>query len=112
MGVRLRSVLALARVRPTASKFILRGADYYSDSIPIEESRDSETLLARAHNGQPLARPHGLPARVPAPEIYGMEKCKRLVELALTDRDFKGYGRTRGWSDEASGYHPIAVNVC
>lgn len=100
-GVRLWDVLAMAGVRPGATKLILRGADDYSDSFPIQAARDPETLLVWEHNGSPLTQDHGHPARVLVPEIYGMKNCKWLVELELTDRDFKGYWQTRGWSDEA-----------
>ncbi len=100
-GVRLKDVLTAAGVQPGAVDLVLRGADGYTDSIPVEVGRSPSTLLAVSQNGLPLTQEHGFPCRLRVPEIYGMKNVKWLESIEVVDRDYQGYWMDRGWSDEA-----------
>lgn len=100
-GVRLGDVLSAAGVQDGAVDVILRGADGYEDSIPLDVAMDPSVLLAVAQNDQPLTQEHGFPCRVRIPKIYGMKNVKWLTSIEVVDSDFKGYWMERGWSDEA-----------
>jgi DMSO/TMAO reductase YedYZ molybdopterin-dependent catalytic subunit len=107
-GVRLRELLDRAGgARPGATELILRAADDYSESCPLEKAMADGTILAYRMNGVPLAQGHGFPARVIVPGIYGMKNVKWLTGLELADYDYKGYWEKRGWSDIAR-YHTIS----
>ena len=100
-GVRLRDVLAAAGSRSGAMDVVFKGADGYTDSIPLEIALDPSVILAVAQNGEPLTREHGFPCRVRVPRIYGMKNVKWLQAIEVVETDYKGYWMKRGWSDSA-----------
>lgn len=100
-GVRLADLLELAGVREGASEVVLRAADDYVDTFPIDAALRDGTIVAYLQNGEPLTRAHGFPARVLVPGIYGMKNVKWVVAIDLAGEDRLGYWQERGWSDEA-----------
>ncbi|MGH2776405.1 MAG: molybdopterin-dependent oxidoreductase [Actinomycetota bacterium] len=100
-GVRLRDVLESAGVGDGVVDLILRGADGYSDSIPIDVAMNEHVLIAVSQNGEPLTQAHGFPCRLRVPAIYGMKNVKWLESIELVSNDYKGYWMERGWSDTA-----------
>ncbi len=107
-GVRLRDLFEGAGgADPKATELILRAADDYSDSFPMDKALADGTILAYRMNGAPLPKDHGFPARVIVPGIYGMKNVKWLTALEPADYDYKGYWEKKGWSDVAR-YHTIS----
>lgn len=100
-GVQLKDLLEAAGVQAGANELILRAADNYSDSFPLEAAQREGTIVAYLQNGEPLTRDHGFPARVLVPGIYGMKNVKWVTEIELVAEDYQGYWQTRGWSDPA-----------
>jgi DMSO/TMAO reductase YedYZ molybdopterin-dependent catalytic subunit len=100
-GVRLADLLDVAAVHRDAKEVILWAADNYSDSFTLARARAKGTIVAYLHNGSPLTRTHGFPARVLVPGIYGMKNVKWVQNIELAYEDYLGYWQTRGWSDKA-----------
>lgn len=100
-GVRLKDVLAKAKLKDGIVDVVFRGAEGYSDSIPLAEALQSDTLLVFGMNGEALNTEHGFPARIIVPNIYGMKNVKWLTEIETVATDYQGYWMVRGWSDEA-----------
>jgi DMSO/TMAO reductase YedYZ molybdopterin-dependent catalytic subunit len=100
-GVRLKDVLDRARLKDGIVDIVFRGAEGYSDSVPLAEALQSDTLLVFGMNGEALNTEHGFPARIIVPDIYGMKNVKWLTEIEAVDVDYQGYWMVRGWSDEA-----------
>lgn len=100
-GVRLKDVLEEAGSTSGVMDVVFKGADGYTDSIPLEIALDPSVILAVAQNGEPLTREHGFPCRVRVPGIYGMKNVKWLQTIELVEKDYKGYWMKRGWSDKA-----------
>ncbi|MGH2697798.1 MAG: molybdopterin-dependent oxidoreductase [Actinomycetota bacterium] len=100
-GVRLRDVLDAAGVREGTVDLVLRGADGYSDSIPLDVAMNEHVLIAISQNGEPLTQAHGFPCRLRVPAIYGMKNVKWLESIELVETDYQGYWMERGWSDSA-----------
>jgi DMSO/TMAO reductase YedYZ molybdopterin-dependent catalytic subunit len=100
-GVRLRDVLDAAGVREGTVDLVLRGADGYSDSIPLDVAMNEHVLIAVSQNGEPLTQAHGFPCRLRVPAIYGMKNVKWLESIELVETDYQGYWMQRGWSDSA-----------
>ena len=101
-GVRLASLVALARPREDATHVMLHGRDGYSANLPLEEALKDDVLVARALDGQPLPREHGGPARVVVPQLYGWKGAKWLTRVELMTHDRRGYWEIRGYSN--TGY--------
>ena len=100
-GVRLKDVLERAKLQDGIVDIVFRGAEGYSDSVPLAEALQSDTLLVFGMNGEPLNTEHGFPARIIVPDIYGMKNVKWLTEIEAVSVDYQGYWMVRGWSDEA-----------
>ena len=100
-GVRLRDVLEDGGAHDDVVDLLLRGADGYSDSIPLDVAMDEHVLLAVSQNGEPLTQTHGFPCRLRVPAIYGMKNVKWIESIELVNYDYQGYWMERGWSDEA-----------
>jgi DMSO/TMAO reductase YedYZ molybdopterin-dependent catalytic subunit len=101
-GVPLADLLLRAGVRPAAVDVVLRSADDYSDSIPVEAAMASGTLLAYEMNGEVLPKVHGFPLRLLVPNIFGMKNAKWVNKIEVFEYDYQGYWQYRGWSDVAT----------
>ncbi len=100
-GIRLADLLREAGVDPGAVDLVMRAADGYSDSFPIQRALEPDVLIAQTMNGEPLPRNHGYPARIIVPGIYGMKHVKWLAELEVVSEDYQGHWERKGWSDAA-----------
>jgi DMSO/TMAO reductase YedYZ molybdopterin-dependent catalytic subunit len=101
-GVRLNEVLDAVRPLPGGEDVVLKAADGYSDSIPLEVASDPRVIIAVSQNGRPLTREHGFPCRLRVPAIYGMKNVKWLQSIEVSGSDYAGYWQKRGWSDDAT----------
>ena len=101
-GVPLKSFLDEAGVKSNAFDVVLRAADGYSDSLPVERVMVGDVLVAYNMNGVPLPLGHGFPARIIVPGVYGMKNVQWLTDIELVPHDYQGYYQKKGWSDEAT----------
>jgi DMSO/TMAO reductase YedYZ molybdopterin-dependent catalytic subunit len=99
-GVPLRHVLAPSQVDAAAEEVVFTGADHgvergveqdYQRSLPLDEARDDDVLLAYEMNGAPLAPQHGYPVRLIAPGWYGMAHVKWLTRIDVVTEPFTGF---------------------
>ena len=70
-------------------------------------------MLAFEMDGQPLSRPHGAPARVVIPEMYGYKGVKWLTKMELVDHQPTGYWEGLGydqnaWVGRSNGYGALS----
>ncbi len=103
-GVRLSDVLDLAGVDPAvADQVVGRSVDDWTAGFPTAVAYDGRNaMIALAMNGEPLPLPHGFPARLIVPGLYGyVSATKWLSDIELTTWEaFDGYWVPRGWSKE------------
>ncbi len=101
-GVRLRDVLNTAGgVGAKTIQVAFRCADGYTESIPIAEALNPDTLLVYEINGKPLPAKHGFPLRLLVPGHFGMKNPKWITKIEAVDYDFQGYWERSGWSQKA-----------
>jgi DMSO/TMAO reductase YedYZ molybdopterin-dependent catalytic subunit len=104
-GVPLVELLDRAGMQPGATEIIFRGADggrvadldapiRFERSLPVNQIRDLDALLAYCMNGEPLSAPHGYPLRLIVPGWYAVASVKWLTEIVVTNRPFDGYFQT------------------
>jgi DMSO/TMAO reductase YedYZ molybdopterin-dependent catalytic subunit len=101
VGVRLADVLNTAGIQPGVTELIFTAADGYSDSLHLSQALDDRSMIAYLLDGEPLPKPHGFPARLLIPGLYGMKNGKWLTGLTLEPGSYKGYWEQRGWTREA-----------
>jgi len=109
-GVRLQDLIGASRPLPTAKAIAFVSAEYpYVDTLTLEQAFLPDTMLAYEMDGKPLTRPHGAPARIVIPQMYGYKGVKWVNEIVLTEDVFDGYWEKRGydrdaWLDHSNGY--------
>ncbi len=102
-GVRLETVLALARPTAAATHLMAHAYDGYSTNLPLEEALKPDVLLVHAVEGKPLHPDHGGPVRVVVPQLWAWKGAKWVNRLELMTGDRRGYWELRGYSNTA---HP------
>ncbi len=102
-GVRLESVLALARPLAEASHVLCHAYDGYSTNLPLEEALKPDVLVVHTVEGQPLPREHGGPVRVITPQLWAWKGAKWVSRIEVLVGDQPGYWEERGYSNTA---HP------
>lgn len=103
-GVPLAEVLERVGVKTDACEVVFRGADSgpvdgstptrFARSLPLDQARDRDLLLAYAMNGEPLPVQHGHPLRLIVPSWYAVASVKWLTEIEVIDRAFEGRFQT------------------
>jgi len=101
-GVRFRDLLAQARPLPSGRALAFTSAERpYVDSLTLEQAYLGDAMLAYEMDGKPLSRPHGAPARVVIPDMYGYKNVKWVERITVTDRPLDGYWEVRGYDRNA-----------
>ena len=70
----------------------------YTTNLAIEDLTDGKAWVVTGHEGEPLPREHGGPARLLVPHLYFWKSAKWIAGLRVSDHDEPGF-----W--EANGYH-------
>ena len=68
------------------------------DQPGVEDITDGKAWVVTEHEGEPLPREHGGPARLLVPHLYFWKSAKWIAGLRVMDHDEPGF-----W--EANGYH-------
>ena len=81
----------------------------YDDSLTLDQALLPNVMLAYELDGKPLSRPHGSPARVVIPEMYGYKGVKWLQRMELVAQQPTGYWEGLGydqnaWVGRSNGY--------
>jgi DMSO/TMAO reductase YedYZ molybdopterin-dependent catalytic subunit len=70
----------------------------YTTNLEIEDLTAGKAWIVTEHEGEPLPREHGGPARLLVPHLYFWKSAKWVAGLRVIDHDEPGF-----W--EANGYH-------
>jgi hypothetical protein len=104
-GVRLRDLLARARLRRDALEVVFDGADSglfgktpdFAKSLPVWKANDETTLVALEMNGEPLPRWNGFPARLVVPGWTATYWVKHLLSIEVVAAPFGGFWMKRAY---------------
>ena len=96
-GVSTRHVVETVWPRPETTDVILYGYDGYTTNVTLDAFTDEDCLIAHSHDGAPLTREHGGPARLVIPRYYFWKSAKwvRRIEFVIADRP--GFWEVRGY---------------
>ena len=100
-GVALAAVLPDNIINPSTRfvSFVARTDRAHSSSLPLDELRQLDAMLATTANGQPLTTEHGGPVRLIVPGKYFYKSVKWLERIECLAEDRLGF-----WESDA-GYH-------
>ncbi len=98
-GIRLRDLLTLAQLKPSAKYVYFKSADGYYESWDLASALHPQTLLAYQMNGQPLPPENGAPLRLAAPIKLGYKQSKWVTEIVVTSQLLpkRGYWEDLGY---------------
>jgi DMSO/TMAO reductase YedYZ molybdopterin-dependent catalytic subunit len=101
-GVRFKHLLDLAQPMPEAHAIEFVSLENpYTDSLTLEQALLPDVMLGYELDGTPLSRPHGAPARVVIPEMYGYKGVKWLTRMNLVAKQPTGYWEGLGYDQDA-----------
>ena len=109
-GIKLKDLLANAKVKPGAKYIAFRCTDGYDVGIPLENGLMDGTILAYDMNLASLTAKHGFPVRAIVPGLYGMMNPKWITEIELVDSVYEGYWQRNGWTNNAD-VHTTSTTV-
>jgi hypothetical protein len=109
VGVRLLDLAERAGVNPAASAFQFTSFDgVYTESLTIDQARESGAIAAYSMMGAPVTREHGGPVRLYVPDMFGYKSIKWLSRIELVTHAGPGYWERNGYPVNAwiSGHAP------
>lgn len=121
-GVRLADLLAKAGVATDATRLVFEGHDTgevkntpfpsgpitFHRSLPLDEVKARDPIVAYAMNGQPIPAGNGAPVRLVVPGAYGMASVKWLAAIEAVKGDFGSYWETTDYAYwDRSGSRPV-----
>lgn len=109
-GIKLKDLLANAKIKSGAKYIAFRCTDGYDFGIPLENGLMDGTILAYDMNLAPLTAKHGFPVRAIVPGLYGMMNPKWITEIELVDTVYEGYWQRNGWTNNAD-VHTTSTTV-
>ena len=113
-GVRLHDLLAGAKPLPAAGALRFVSDEVpYEDSLTLDQALLPDVLLAYEMDGAPLSRPHGAPARLVIPRMYGYKNVKWVTRVEVVAHAQPGYWEQHGydanaWVGRSNGRGPSA----
>ncbi len=99
-GVSTRRVIEVVRPGPEANHVVLHGYDGYTTNLSLEMFAGEDCLIAHSHDGVPLTREHGAPARLVVPRYYFWKSAKWLKRIEFLAADKPGFWEVRGYHNE------------
>ncbi|WP_346987952.1 sulfite oxidase-like oxidoreductase [Bacillus velezensis] len=97
-GIRAKDIAEKAGVHKEAGFVILHAEEGWTANLPLSDFARETSLLAYAHNGEPLTSEHGYPLRGVFPHLYFWKSAKWLRGIQFTKENHPGF-----W--EKNGYH-------
>jgi DMSO/TMAO reductase YedYZ molybdopterin-dependent catalytic subunit len=88
----------LQEVEPQADYAMAYTYDGYTTNLALADITGGKAWVVTEHEGEPLGREHGGPARLLVPQLYFWKSAKWLAGLRFMDHDEPGF-----W--EQNGYH-------
>ena len=96
-GVSTRHVIDLVRPKPETAHVILHSYDGYTTNVSLAAFADEDCLIAHTHDGAPLGREHGGPARLVIPRYYFWKSAKWVKRIEFAAADRPGFWEVRGY---------------
>lgn len=100
-GVSIRTMLEMARVRPSAAFVVGHAERGYTANLPLGVLDDEDVILADTYEGAPLEPDHGYPLRLIVPKRYFWKGPKWIRGLEFLAHDQLGFWERNGYHNDA-----------
>lgn len=98
-GVSVDVLLDAARPLTEATHVLVSSTTGYTTNLPLADVRDGRAWVVWSHEGQPLPREHGGPARLLVPHLYFWKSAKWVSRITVLDHDEPGFWEENGYHD-------------
>jgi DMSO/TMAO reductase YedYZ molybdopterin-dependent catalytic subunit len=89
----------LESVRPEGAFSMAHSFGGYTTNLPLEELTGGKAWVVTEHEGAPLPREHGGPARLLVPHLYFWKSAKWVRGLRIMDHDEPGFWEANGYNN-------------
>jgi DMSO/TMAO reductase YedYZ molybdopterin-dependent catalytic subunit len=90
--------MLLARAEPRGAHAMIHSYGGYTTNLALEDLTEGKAWVVTEHEGEPLPREHGGPARLLVPHLYFWKSAKWVAGITVLDHEEPGF-----W--ESNGYH-------
>ena len=98
-GVSVDVLLDQAGVTPQGAFVFVGCATGYTTNLPLADLTGGKAWVAWSHEGRPLSRDHGGPARLLVPHLYFWKSAKWVTRLTVSETDRRGFWERNGYHD-------------
>jgi len=98
-GVSVDVLLDAASPLPQATHVLATSSTGYTTNLPLEHVTGGRAWIVWTHEGKPLPREHGGPARLLVPHLYFWKSAKWVTRITLLDHDEQGFWERNGYHD-------------
>lgn len=96
-GVSTRHVIDLVKPNADARHVLFTSYDGYTTNVELAHFAEDDCLIAHTHDGAPISREHGGPARLVIPRYYFWKSPKWLKRIEFAAADKPGFWEERGY---------------
>ena len=100
-GVAARTLLDLARPKPSARHVIFHAHDGYTTNVRLDQFDQPDVFLVHQWESKPIPRQHGGPLRILIPRLYLWKSAKWIRRIEFTVGDRPGFWEVRGYNNNA-----------
>jgi DMSO/TMAO reductase YedYZ molybdopterin-dependent catalytic subunit len=87
----------LGQVQPAGAYAMAHSYGGYTTNLPVADLTGGRAWVVTQHEGNPLPREHGGPARLLVPHLYFWKSAKWIAGLRIMDHDEPGFWETNGY---------------
>jgi DMSO/TMAO reductase YedYZ molybdopterin-dependent catalytic subunit len=102
LGTSFRGVsldVLLEDVEPLGAYAMAYSYGGYTTNLAIEDITDDKAWVVTEHEGEPLPREHGGPARMLVPHLFFWKSAKWVAGLRIMDHDEPGFWEENGYDN-------------
>ncbi len=89
----------LESARPEGAFGVAHSFGGYTTNLPLEDLTGGRAWVVTEHEGAPLPREHGGPARLLVPHLYFWKSAKWVRGLRIMDHDEPGFWEANGYNN-------------
>lgn len=96
-GVKTKLLVELVHPAPEVRHVILHSHDGYTTNVELAHFAEDDCIVAHSHDGVPISREHGGPARLVIPRYYFWKSAKWIKRIEFSAVDKPGFWEVRGY---------------
>ena len=89
----------LEGVEPQGDFVVQHSYGGYTTNLPLADLTGGKAWVVTEHEGEPLPREHGGPARMLVPHLYFWKSAKWITRITVLDHDESGFWERNGYHD-------------